>query len=753
MARSVSGRVTDMDGVPVEFVNAVLFSQADSAFIAGAVTDADGNFAIQLPDGTVVFLRLSAIGYSTQESQVPDDGEFGDITMSGDALQLGEVVVRSSRPVTAIRGNALVTRVEGSPLTHAGTANDVLRQVPMVLGLDGNFEVFGKGAPAIYINGRIVQDNSELAQLSSADIRDVEVITNPGVKYDASVKSVIRIRTRRPQGDGFSGTVSAQGIWQHYLRNVDRANLKYRSGGLEIFANFGYITGRFDGGEQLCRMLTRSSVLWDQLIYTDNAMRSNDFFGKAGFSYLLNDRHSFGAYYSNGFADKLASYQGSSQVSADGELYDKLGMGASNHTREYPRHHANLYYTGKAAELGIDFNMDYMWRRSRSVAANDESSENFDNTVIDSRSTTRSRLFAEKLVLSYPLWRGEIEVGEEYTSSLFSSGYATDAAMLTGADSRVDEKNIAGFVQIGQQFGAWNVSAGVRYEHVAFDYLEDGQKQADQSRSYHDFFPSLSISGRIDRVQLALSYNHRTQRPTYSSLDGTIAYVNRFTLEGGNPYLQPVSIHSAELMAAWGPLFGKVSYSYKKNPILHTTVPYGEEGDVKLITRTNFPRIQQFEAFVGSQFEFGVWYPKVNVGVVKQWLTVDYGDSRLSLGKPLALVQWQNAVHLPYDAWLNLDMQWMSSGDSENMRVSSSSYVNAKLYKAFSNNRFSVSLEVNDIFNRNTRDFVYYNRDVTFCKDDMTKGRTFMATFQYTFNTSRDRYKGAGAGASELERF
>lgn len=92
---------------------------------------------------------------------------------------LGEVVVRANPRVTSLKGDALLTRVSGTQLEHAGTANDVLTQVPMVLGSDGNFEVFGKGSPAIYVNGRLLQDVSELSQISSANIKNVEVMTNP----------------------------------------------------------------------------------------------------------------------------------------------------------------------------------------------------------------------------------------------------------------------------------------------------------------------------------------------------------------------------------------------------------------------------------------------------------------------------------------------------------------------------------------------------------------------------------------------
>ena len=164
---------------------------------------------------------------------------------------LGEVVVKSNRPVTAIKGDALVTNVAGTQLEHAGTAEDVLVQVPMVVGRDGVFEVFGKGSPAIYINGRLVRDSNELMQISSADIKNVEVVTNPGVRYDASVNSVIRITTKRPQGDGFSGLLRSVLRENKYFSNVNQANFKYRTGGLELFANFGGAIAKFQSNQYL----------------------------------------------------------------------------------------------------------------------------------------------------------------------------------------------------------------------------------------------------------------------------------------------------------------------------------------------------------------------------------------------------------------------------------------------------------------------------------------------------------------------
>lgn len=90
---------------------------------------------------------------------------------------------------------------------------------------------------------------------------------------------------------------------QKYFRTVDQANFKFRTGGLELFGNFGYLGGKFQSSNKV-DMLTQSSVTWNQMLTQDGNMCTNEFFGKAGFSYLFCDNHSIGAYYSNGFTKR-----------------------------------------------------------------------------------------------------------------------------------------------------------------------------------------------------------------------------------------------------------------------------------------------------------------------------------------------------------------------------------------------------------------------------------------------------------------
>lgn len=98
-------------------------------------------------------------------------------------------------------------KIKGSPLSDAGTCFDVLAQMPGIRTDEGNIEIIGKGSPQIYINGRRMLDRSELERISSKDIQSVEILSNPGAKYGADVKSVILIKTARKQGDGLSGSV------------------------------------------------------------------------------------------------------------------------------------------------------------------------------------------------------------------------------------------------------------------------------------------------------------------------------------------------------------------------------------------------------------------------------------------------------------------------------------------------------------------------------------------------------------------
>lgn len=752
MSQTITGKVVDENNKAMSYVNVALFD--DSTFIKGCVSNENGEFVLSHnTNDKPLSIRSSFVGYKSCTVNVPFSGDVGTINMYPSSIEIGEVVIKGNLPTTRLIGSSLVTDVKNSLLSSLGTAKDVLKHVPMLIENNGSIEVFGKGAPLIYINGRIVRDNQELAQLNSLDIKDVEVITNPGSEYDAGVNAVVKIHTLRLQGDGFSANIRATNGFVHYFQSVEQLDLKYRTKGLELFTNINYDGGRGYNSSS-SEMITKAKTDWYQDF--DNVQRSkyNDIMGKIGFSYMINDSNSIGAFYQNEYKETNYNRDYIGSESLDNSAYDMWNTSSYSKLKNVPQHYTNLYYNGNISRLYIDFNMDYMWSKKISSENSQEESENYHNRDVETDNKSISRLYAENIELSYPILNGYIEIGQEYTKSRLATDFAINLKELNNDASRVDENKTAAFVDFTQTIGKFDFDLGLRYEYVNSKYYKNGLLMTDQSKTYNNIFPSFSVSTTIGKLKMSLGYVNKIQRPNYSYLDGTMTYINRLTYQSGNPFLTPSNNHNIDFTTSWKSYFVQLSYSYVKDPVFNSSKPYGNDGSIKLMTYENFSHINYFKAFLGARFKVGIWNPSVNVGVMKQWFSIAYGDGIIKLNKPMPIVQIQNAIRLPGDINFNIDAQWMGKGNMRNMYVQSTSYINAKLYKKFIKEKLTVSIEANDIFNKSNYDFTFYNKDVTVNqKNHFFDNRSLNLTIQYRFNISNNRYNGTGAGNDEKSRF
>ena len=211
MAQNITGKVMDAKGEPLAFANVVLLNRTDSAFVKGAVSEEDGSFVIDSTyNGGII--KVTSVGYKTVCKDCTGEN-VGIIKMEEDSKMLGEVVVKSSLPKTILKNGGMTTTIVGSVLEKAGTMENLLDRIPNVSAQNGSIKVFGRGEPVIYINGRQMRDQSELDRLHSDNIKSVEVITNPGARYAASTKAVIRITTKKIQGDGFGFDATTEGSY------------------------------------------------------------------------------------------------------------------------------------------------------------------------------------------------------------------------------------------------------------------------------------------------------------------------------------------------------------------------------------------------------------------------------------------------------------------------------------------------------------------------------------------------------------
>ena len=154
--------------------------------------------------------------------------------------ELGEVVVKAHLPQYKKTHEGLLTNVAGTVLGKMGTAEDVLKHVPSIVKKKDGYEVVGKGTPIIYINGRKMQDISELDNIKSSDIKSVEVIQNPGATYDASVNAVIKIKTIKKKGEGFGFDTRSVYWYNKHDNTIQQVNMNYRHNGLNLFATYKF---------------------------------------------------------------------------------------------------------------------------------------------------------------------------------------------------------------------------------------------------------------------------------------------------------------------------------------------------------------------------------------------------------------------------------------------------------------------------------------------------------------------------------
>lgn len=751
-AQSVSGKLVDENSHPLPYANVVLLSLPDSAFVSGTVSGEDGTFTLEATSENRI-VKISSIGYRTVFKPI-SPANIGVVRLVSDAQMLGEVVVKGNLPVTRMKGDAMVTSVENSVLSKVGSANDVLTKIPGITKKQDAFEVFGKGTPLIYINGRKLHDLSELEQLNSDDIKSVEVIRNPGSRYDATVKAVVRIQTVKRQGDGFGFNLRSSYYQSDNTDLIEQANLNYRHNNLDIFGSVYY--NQMESWQDFTLQLEeRGTKVWNHDMKSYGEFYSKMLSGNIGFNYQLNDNHAFGMKYKSGKTlNERNPLSKETNINVDNVFYDNIKVNSCDNYYYDPDHELNAYYNGQFDDVNIDFNADYLQNGKSSNSVFQEISQTSENRDVHSVNNVKNRLVAGKLTLSLPLGGGTFAVGSEVTYTHRNDDYINEENYVPTSYSKIEELNATGYAEYNRSFPWGDWSLGLRYENVKFDYYEDGKHIDGQSRTFDNFFPNISFSTQLGKVQTQLSYTAKTQRPTYSELSNNVFYSDRFTLQKGNPTLRPTIIHDLTLSGAWRFLQMSLSYSQTKDWILNWGELVNEDASLTMLSKRNWDKsIPMFTAFLSASPKIGCWSPMLSVGMQKQWLTIDYFKESKNLDNPIFTASFNNTWKLPLGFMLGLDSYIQSAGATQNIYSEKpNGYVNVSVRKSFLNDALSVELRGNDIFKTNRISYSMYSGDYYLYQKSTWDRQEFAVTVRYKFNTAKSKYKGTGAGDSQKSR-
>ena len=677
-------------------------------------------------------------------------------------VELRELVVKGGLPNTRIKGNAMITRVEDTPLAQSGTLGEMLVKVPGMTGTEDSPEVLGKGAPLIYLNGRLMRDDSELKRLRSEDIRDVEVINNPGAQYDATVRAVVRIRTVKQQGEGLSLDLTAtdeQDLRYGFNRPYGKLGLNYRTNGVDVFGSVYYFHQDYRQYSWLEETTNTSKLFHQEGPYT--MTWKNDLLTyTAGVNWQINDNHSVGVR-----ADLTDFLGGTNKVIYDEDVFEnnvKIDHLYSEQTSKETKPLGiltNTYYNGTVGRLGIDFNFDFLSTEINTARENVELSLVNDDFV-HSGSGADSRLYATKLVLSYPVWKGTLEAGTEMTFARRHITYWIDKPSIADTDADITEDNIATFAEYGIDLERWGkASVGLRYEHTLYDY-DDDKNNDYLYRSMDEFFPTAAYSVRMGNVQTALSYSLKTNRPSFFAMNDAVTYISRYSMQAGNSQLYNERLHDLTLNLSWRWLALSATYGRCKHVI--TQWAFVSDDDAALIKHINLDRpVNTVGAYISATPRVGIWSLNATAGVERQDLYLDLEDPHVAGGvrrayfdKPVYTLNVFNSFSLKHDWRFDINFMLRSHGhqlnfydDYDNVRL------NLIVQKSFLKDKaLTLRVALLDALQRNHMneygDMGYYQIQ----QNNRYSTHKLQFTVIYRLNATRSKYKGTGAGKDAQQR-
>lgn len=514
---------------------------------AMGTTDVDGRFSLTLKQKGDYTLLITSIGRApisrdftiTKGQQTLD---LGTMLISESAQNLDNVVVAIQKPLLKMEGDKMTYSVSDDPDSKTNTLLDMLRKVPMVT-VDGedniqvngssNFQIFMNGKPSAMLSGN---PKETLKAIPAQSIKHIEVLTNPGAKYDAEgVGGILNFVTDAKTGmEGYSGSIALQ------------------SGNRNTGGNLYLMTQ----SEKLTLSVNASEMYMNSPTIESSSVRQNFADGST-----LTSETSMNGGNNMVFATVDAAYQIDTlnTVSATISLMD---MRSKNTTdvlaRAMPGSDYSQINDNRTSSTSINTSLDYVHafaddKRHTLVAAyrfsgqprkNDLSTEYqmIDLPTFDR--IDRNNMLEQTLQIDY--------TQPVATNSLWEIGGKYVWRQSTSTSDLLDYEHLSSIGALystwSQSFGKTSIKGGIRYEYTAQKVTYDKGDGKDFSIAYHNVVPNLTLSYAPSFTSnWNLSYNMRISRPGISVLNPYRNTQLIHTVSYGNPNLDVETSHNAQL--------------------------------------------------------------------------------------------------------------------------------------------------------------------------------------------------------------
>jgi outer membrane receptor protein involved in Fe transport len=620
------GKVVDaktnkgMDGASVQLIQTkydpATHAQKDTV-ISGEITGRKGDFSMEnLPILGNFRLKITAIGYTTYEQKVafdlkglrgaggasgaaaggvPGAGDNGDqqqgqaralaalnavdkdlgnIKLSQDAQSLEQVTVTASKPLIQMGVDRKIYNVEKDIAAAGGSATDVMKNVPSVqVDIDGNVTL-RNSTPTIFVDGR--PTTLTLDQIPADAIQSVEIITNPGAKYD------LNIVLKKNRKAGYNGNVRA-GVDQRGKFNAG-GDFNLKQGKVNFFASGNYQERKSISPGYITRYtFNQPGYTNDSLFEYDYSVNKGYFaFGRAGFDYLIDNRNTLsvagnivhGTFtpYTNSDIDVDTLYTGGTTYSYTRRL--------SSTNSQFNNHGALLSFKHTFPKSGEEWSADVNYSQGTNNNNNPIISNIFDvkggalSSIYQQLQIGNgtNKYFTAQTDYTLPFGeKGKFEAGLRgafrniYNLSDIDTINAQNQWAVEGllsSEYTYRDQVLAAYSTYSNAIRNFTYQLGLRVESSSYHGVQNytGFNTNDQQIPEVGFFsnkfplslfPSVFLTQKLtDNQDLQINYTRRIDRPSFQQLFPFTDYSDSLNLSRGNPNLQPQFTNSFELTYA-----------------------------------------------------------------------------------------------------------------------------------------------------------------------------------------------------------
>lgn len=781
---TLQGSVIDENTRHLDYATISLLHAQDSSVISVIFSDETGQYQFKnIKEGNYL-IQASMLGYRDGHSEpillsfkTVKPYAVKDIVLASATTALSDVVITVQKPLIERRADMLVVNVENSPLAAGNNALDILERSPGIsVDKDDNISLQGKAGTLILIDGKETHlSPSQLANLlRSTDgntIQSLEIISNPSAKYDAKgTAGIINIKLKKNKLTGTNGSLSLSGGYGNAHKTSNSLSLNHKNGKINLFGNYNYLNNESNQDIGIYRLIGPEAAFtsFDQLSKLND--HRNNHSGRAGIDYQTSDKNTVGLQLSINKSNNKTNNSNTTNIGSSHSALDSVLRGTTLSQNKFSSYSISLNNTYNIDTLGRKLSADLDFSEFK-----DNNTANYGNYFYDaagaglqspiilrSEMPSTIRIQTAKADYTHPLNKdSKLEMGAKFAQ--VSSDNDMHYAQLIQEDWNnmvdrtnhflYDERVAAAYLNYSLSFKKMGIQTGLRSEYT----FSDGNSITLNNRvkrNYIDFFPNVSVQYTpTDNHQFGLSYSKRINRPYYGNLNPFTYFLDEYTSERGNPYLQPEYTQAFELSYT---LLQRFNFSTGLNFTRDAIVESMEQDDIKKTTtvfRDNFASSETWFLNINAPIKITrFWNSNTNITAFYLGFKSDDANNSFQSGQFATQVYNNHTFTISPTFKAEATLNYQSPLTYSIYKIDQQWSVDAGLNKSFMNNKANLKLAVSDIFNSKTQNLATRHNNINAAINQKRETQIFRLTLTYNFGNSKIERKKMDQSSDEKNR-